>query len=511
MLREGIREHLPQDVLAYIHDLETRYEKLETRYDQLVDEYRLLAYKRFVRSSEKIDVTQTLLFNEAEQHTPRAQPEEDTVSVPGHTRKKRGRKPLDEKLPREVIVHDIPDEEKQCGCGNELEKIGEEVSERLTVIPEQIYVERHVRPKYACKRCEGSGDEEKPAVRIAPAVPSIIPKSIVTPGLLAFLLVNKYIDHLPFYRQEKRFERIGVHISRQVMSSWQWKVYEALGPLFDLLTEHIKTGQVLQMDETTVQVMNEPGRSDTQKSYMWLARGGPPDRPVVLYEYRETRGSPNIVDLLEGFSGYLQTDGYEGYKTAVKGRDDIVHVGCFAHARRKFFEASKASKKAGSAEEGLTWIQKLYALERELRSRNLDPDVFVAERKKRAGPILDDFNVFLLKKVDRVPPKTLIGKAVRYTLGEWNHLIRYLDSFHLTPDNNAAENAIRPFVLGRKNWLFAGSPYGAESSCGIYSLLETAKLNGLNPYSYLYQVFEQTPLVKTQKDWQRLLPWNLSE
>jgi transposase len=294
------------------------------------------------------------------------------------------------------------------------------------------------------------------------------------------------------------------------MSVWQRRVYEALKPLFDLLKEHIRAGPVLQMDETTVQVMNEPERRDTQKSYMWLARGGPPDTPVVLYAYRETRASPHIVEFLDGFSGYLQTDGYRGYKTAVKGRNDIVHVGCFAHARRKFFEASKISKKAGSAEEGLKWIQKVYAIERELRSRDLKPDVFVEERKQQVLPVLEGFEAFLLKKADQVPPTTLIGKAVRYTLGEWDHLVRYLDSVHLTPDNNVVENSIRPFVLGRKNWLFSGSPDGAESSCGIYSLIETAKQNGLNPFSYLYQVFEKAPLMNTREDWDSLLPWNLS-
>ena len=441
---------LPVEAQDYIYTLESKIthltedlsqvqERWRGKYDQLVDEYRLLLYKRFGRSSERIDVTQKLLFDEGEQTAPdEERTEDDTATVTGYTRKKRGRKPLDEKLPREIIVHDIPDEEKRCACGNELTKIGEEVSERLQVIPEQVYVEKHIRPKYACKNCEGSGDEEKPAVRVAPAVPSIIPKSIVTPGLLAFLLVNKYVDHLPFYRQEKRFERIGIQISRQDMSFWQRKVYEALEPLFDLLQEAIKCGAVIQMDETTVQVMNEPERRDTQKSYMWLARGGPPDKPVVLYAYRETRGAKNIYDILAGFSGYLQTDGYAGYETALKGREDIVHVGCFAHARRKFFEASKGSKKAGSAEEGIKRIKKIYLIERELRAQKLKDEEFLAERKKQVQPLLDDFKSWLKKKVNQVPPQTLIGKAVHYTLGQWDKLIRYLDSEHLTPDNNAA-------------------------------------------------------------------------
>jgi transposase len=449
------------------------------------------------------------LFSEEELPESEKTDGDEAVEVAAHRRKKRGRKPLSKFLPREEIVHDIPAEEKQCACGSELVKIGEEVSERLQVIPEQIYVERHIRPKYACKTCEGSGDEERPAVRIAPAVPSIIPKSIVTPGLLAFILVNKYVDHLPFYRQEKRFERIGIGISRQEMSGWQRKAYERLLPLFELLKKQLKTGPVMQIDETTVQVMKEPGRDNTKKSYMWLARGGPPGRPVYLYAYRQSRASRHIVEIIEGFSGYLQSDGYEGYDTALRGREEIIHVGCFAHARRKFFEASKVTKKAGSAEEGLKYIGKLYAVEKTLRAQALSEEDFLSERREQVEPVLEKFKTWLDKMAPHILPSSLVGKAVHYTLGQWEKLVRYVESPYLTPDTNAVENAIRPFVLGRKNWLFSGSPEGAESSCGIYSLIETAKQNGLNPYSYLHKVFEAVPLIKSDNDWESLLPWNV--
>jgi transposase len=264
------------------------------------------------------------------------------------------------------------------------------------------------------------------------------------------------------------------------------------------------------MDETPVQVMNEPERRDTHKSYMWLARGGPPEEPVVLYEYRETKGAKHIHEMLEGFTGYLQTDGYEAYQAATKGNDDIVHVGCFAHARRKFVDASKGLKKAGSAQEGMKWIGKIYLIERDLRGEYLTNDEFLVQRKQQVQPVLDGFKKWVQKKADQVPPQTLIGKAVHYTLRQWDKLVRYPDHALLTPDNNAAENAIRPFVLGRKNWLFSGSPAGAESSCGMYSLIETAKQNGLNPYSYLYQVFEKAPLLNNKKDWESLLPWNIA-
>lgn len=212
---------------------------------------------------------------------------------------------------------DIPEEEKQCACGHTLTRISEETSEKLHVIPPKIWVERIVRPKYACKACEGSGDEENPAARIVGVRPAIIPKSIATPSLLSFIIVNKFIDHLPYYRQEKRFERIGIHISRQNMSNWQQAAFEKLESLIECLKEHIHSGPVINMDETPVQVMGEPERKNTSQSYMWLARGGPPKRPALLYSYRETRSSRHIKELLTRFSGYLQTDGYEAYETAI--------------------------------------------------------------------------------------------------------------------------------------------------------------------------------------------------
>jgi len=263
------------------------------------------------------------------------------------------------------------------------------------------------------------------------------------------------------------------------------------------------------MDETPVQVMGEEGRSDTQKSYMWLACGGPPGKPVVLYEYRETRGGYHAREILEGYRGYLQTDGYPGYDAAIQGLPGIIHVGCFAHARRKFFEASKATKKPQSAEEGVKFIRKLYGLEDRLREENLSEKDFLAERKKQAEPILASFRAWLNKRDNEVMRSSLLGQAVVYTLKQWDKLAAYLESPYLTPDNNACENAIRPFVLGRKNWLFSKSPKGAESSCGMYTLIETAKQNMIEPLKYLRELFEKAPCASSPEDWDRLLPWNI--
>ena len=500
---------LPKEAQEYISQLEAQNQNWEKKYQLLEEKLALALHRQFGRRAENIP-EQIELFDTDESQTP----EEDTSAeqeIPSYKRKKTGRKPLDENLPRKEKILDIPEDEKTCACGTELKKIGEEISEKLHVIPPRIWVERIIRFKYACGNCEGTADEDVPAVKIAPPEPSIIPKGIVTPGLLAFLMVNKYVDHLPFYRQEKRFERMGARISRQNMSNWQKKAFEVLLPLFELLKIHIKSGPVLQMDETTVQVLNEPGRDNGQKSYMWLARGGPPGQPAVYYEYHPTRASEHAKNFLTDFEGYLQTDGYQGYKTAVEGNPDISLVGCFAHARRKFFEADKASKKSKSALEGIKHIKKLYALENDLRNKKLSLEDFLEQRKSKAGPILDAFKRWLDKRSENVLPESALGKAVHYALNQWDYLIRYLESPYLTPDNNASENAIRPFVLGRKNWLFSGNPKGADSSCGMYSLIETAKQNDLNPFDYLYFVFTMAPLVKNEQDWEALLPWNIKE
>ncbi len=466
-----------------------------------------------MRSAEQLleDEKQQLLFaEEAEQPETNEGKPLELQTVKSFTRKKNGgRKPISANLERRPRVIDIPESEKTCACGANLTRIGEETSEKLVIIPPQIYVDQIVRPKYACRQCEGTEDEEEPAVRIAPVEPSIIPRSIASPSLLATIFTQKFEMHLPYYRQEKQFEQIGAAISRQDMSNWQQQAYEKLKPLFAILEETVKSGPVMQMDETEVQVIGEEDRSDTQKSYMWLARGGPVGKKVILYKYRPTRAAYNVMEFLQGYRGYLQTDGYKGYDSAAKDLTGIIQVGCFAHARRKFFEAAKISSKSRSAEEGMKYIRCLYVIENELRDKNIDNGIFLSERKARAGPVLEKFKAWLLKRKDEVPESTLLGKAIYYSLAQWDKMVAYLESPYLTPDNNACENAIRPFVIGRKNWLFCQSVDGAKSSCGIFTLIETAKQNGLIPFKYLTAVFERAPFALTPEDWEKLLPWNI--
>lgn len=435
-----------------------------------------------------------------------------TVEIPSHERKKVGRKKLPDGLPREDLVHDLAEKDKICGCGAQLEQIGEDVSEKLDVVPAVIRIIRHVRPKYTCKHCEGL-ETNGPVVKIAPPPKQIIAKSIATAGLLAYILTAKFCDALPFYRQERQFERIGVEISRANMCNWAMKVATACQPVLALLQQEIRSGPLINMDETTVQVLHEPDRAPSTKSYMWICRGGLPDRPALLFHYAPSRSGKVAKALLEGYSGVVQTDGYAGYDF-LNNIDDIQHSGCLAHARRKFTDARKAGgkkQKTGSVDVALNYIRKIYAVESEGKRGEHSEEQLLRLRQEKAKPIFDDFYKWLSKKSLQVVPKSLLGKAVNYTLKQWSHLLVYLDHPTVTPANNLAENAIRPFVVGRKNWLFAGTPDGAKASADLYSLIETAKANNLEPYKYLRYLFEKLPFAECEEDFKTLLPTNLKQ
>jgi transposase len=392
-----------------------------------------------------------------------------------------------------------------------LSRIGEEVSEQLDIIPAKIQVIRNIRPKYACKQCEGIKDEGA-TVKIAPVPPQIIPKSIVSPGLLAHILTGKFIDHLPFYRQEKQLRRLGVDVSRTSMCNWAMKAAEVCQPLLNLLQDEILAGSYVNVDETTLQVLSEPGRSPTTKSYMWIFRRGDPKKTALVYQYHPTRGGDAAKAFLRGFQGYVQTDGYSGYNFLDEEKD-ISHIGCMAHARRKFMDVIKAqgkNRKSGSADIAVSYIKKLYALEKKAKDAGLSIAEIYTMRQEEAKPILDDFKKWLEKKSLQTPPKGLLGKAVGYAIKQWDKLEGYINDGQLSPDNNAAENSIRPFVIGRKNWLFSGTPEGASASALLYSLIETAKANGLEPFAYLRYIFDKLPTTTTLEDYEALLPWNLT-
>jgi transposase len=489
-----------------------RHEKgeLAKRNEILGEENAWLKARLFGPKSEKLaaeDIAQMRLFNEAEVSAAEPQPHEQLQKVSEHSRRHPVRRPLPESLPREEVLIDIPEADKQCACGHQLVQIGVEPSEKLDVIPPRMRVIRTLRPKYVCHHCEGSGDEERRAVRIAPMPPTLIPKGIAAPGLLAYIVTAKFCDALPLYRQEKQFLRYGIELPRQTMADWMIAVAKACTPVMDALEKHIRSGPILNVDETTVEVLGEAGRANTTKSYMWVARGGPAGGPeVVLYRYAPSRGAEVARQIIGDFNGYLQTDGYDAYDVVASERPELVHVGCLAHVRRDFFDAKKNSKKAGSADEALAMIDRLYAMERR-RGDYKDVQQFAAARKAEVQPVLEKLHAWLLRKQTQVLPGSLLGEAVNYALGQWPKLLRYLEHPDLTPDNNACEQAIRPFVIGRKNWMFAGSPRGADASAALYTLIETAKANGLEPYWYLRRLFEKLPSVKTPEDLLPLLPF----
>ena len=494
--------------------LESNLTKLQKKNELLEEQMRLFRATLYGRKSERsadYNKDQLYIFNEAEEIVRETSEEEEKASeitVPAHTRRKSGRRPIPEGLPREEVVHDLREEEKVCECGTELSRIGEEVSEKLDIVPAKIRVIRHVRYKYACKGCEGV-ESEAGAVRIAQLPPQLIPQGIATEGLLAYTLISKFADALPFYRQEGIFERLGVEINRATMANWTIHVGQKCEPLIDLLWREIRSGPLINMDETPVQVMNEPGRSNTSKSYMWIFRGGDRGRPALIFRYDPSRSARFLIKELDGYAGYIQTDGYSGYN-ALGSRSGIVHVGCWAHVRRKFIDVVKAREKAGKkkgyADLALTYIQQLYAIEKDADMKELTTERRYSLRQEMAVPVLVQFKLWLSDLAPKTPPQGLLGKAVSYALNQWERLESYTLDGLLRPDNNLAENAIRPFVVGRKNWLFAGHPRGAGASATIYSLIETAKANDLEPYRYLRYMFERLPLAESDADYKALLP-----
>ncbi len=487
---------------------EAEYQQLLQDYEQQIsglrEQLNLALAKRFGTSSEQLSPDQLRLFCEPVDETEPATAEEESIEVPAHRRAKRGRRPLPENLPRVDVVHDLSDEEKVCpNDGTTLELIGEDSSEQLDIVPAKVQVIRHIRRKYACPCCEQQ-------VKTAPLPPQPIPRSIASPGMLAHVATSKYVDALPLYRQEAIFQRLGVDIPRATFANWMIHCGQLIQPLINLMREQLLAGPLIQMDETPVQVLKEPGKSAQSKSWIWVSRGGPPRQPLVLYDYDPGRSKAVPLKLLEDYRGYLQTDGYKAYREVVS-QNGLVHVGCWAHARRKFDEANKAQgrgkKPAGRAMQGLAYIQKLYRIERALKEAT--PEARHTARQEQALPVLEQLRAWLDKSLPQVPPQSAVGKALNYLHEEWPRLIRYLDDGLIPIDNNLTENAIRPFTVGRKNWLFSDSVKGIESGTNLYSLIQTAKANHLEPYQYLRHVFSELPKAATVEAIEALLPANI--
>lgn len=511
-----------QTLLNRIAELEAQLAKKDEKILYLEAQFRLAQQKQFGQSAEGFDA-QGDLFDEVEELFESVERIEqvETQDI-SYSRNKPKRKSLPKDLPREQIVHDIPESEKQCDCcGGELHKMGEDVSEKLDFIPAQVKVIEHIRPKYACRECEKTGTNNHiKQVRI-PATP--INKGIATSSLLSQIITSKYQYALPLHRQEAMFKQYGIELSRQTMSDWVLKSATLFEPLLQRFKQELLKQPVVHADETTVNVVN----SDKVKSYMWLYCTGT-DSPVainkaknqlktnkenqgsipniVLYDYHNSRAASCVVNYLEGNSGYLQVDGYQAY-----AQTQATLVGCWAHARRKFIETKQIqgnkakAKKAGKADVVLSLIQKLYGIESKLKDKTADEKHEI--RQQQAKPIIDKLHKWLEQNQPRLIGKTKLSEAVNYLVNQWQKLIVYLDDGQLNIDNNRAERAIKPFVIGRKNWMFSQTANGANASSALYSVIETAKANGLIPFDYIMKCLDE--LCQAEPDLESLLPWNI--
>ena len=475
----------------------------------LLEQLRLNRKKQYGPSSEQLDqlVFEQFgrVFNEAEAWCAGVGKKETQVKA--HTRKPRSgsmEEVVPEGTPVEVVEH-RPEDRSCPKCGSEMVEIGKEVRRTLKMEPARFWIQEDVYYTYACKVCEKeTGDS---VIVNTPKKPAVLPGSFASPEAIAHLMVQKFVMYSPLYRQEQEWGRQGLKLSRQVMSHWLLRAAEDwLEPIYQELHKELVRRDVLHGDETTLQVLKEPGKSAQSKSYMWLYRtGGDAEHPIVLYDYRPDRKAKNAEEFLEGFSGYLHADGYQGYH---KLRPDIRVVGCWAHARRKFDEAVKSlpqKEQAGCAAlEGQAFCTKLFSIEEDIQGLPFEEKR--KQRQNRTKPVLDALFSWAQEKQKVTPPKSALGKALHYLKEQWPYLVRYLEDGRLEISNNRAERSIKPFVMGRKNWLFANTPAGAQASAVIYSLIETAKETGLDPYKYLLWVLREAPkLFETDQEWAKKL------
>lgn len=467
----------------------------------LEEALRLSKIKRFAPSSEKSN--QQSLFDEAEVCAEQAVGDELNNEPEKPAKKNQtGRKPFSDKLPRVQIFINLSDEEKAGAVDTFYSKVKEE----LDIIPAKVRVLEYMQEKAVFIE---QGERQIKAATL-PRHP--IARAMGSISLMSFVLIAKYADGLPLYRLEKILARYGGETSRATLANWIIALAKQLQPLINLLREHQHSGALIQADETRIQVLKEPDHVATSDKYMWITRGGPPGEMSVLFEYDPSRNREVPLRLLDGFSGYLQTDGYAGYNAACK-KFGITQLGCMDHARRKFVEAqdaqpkSKKKKAPSKADMALSYINKLYGIERSIKEFTADKKYQV--RQEKSVPILKQLREYLEKNQHKVPKDSLTGKAMTYLNNQWEKLIVYCSNGELSISNILAENAIRPFVIGRKAWLFSDTPAGAHASATHYSLIETAKLNGLEPYDYLNRVLTALPYADTVEKLEMLLPWNI--
>jgi len=441
------------------------------------------------------------LFNEAEK-TVAEEKKETKVIVKSYKRsRKRGRKPIPEHLPRKEIIHDLPEHEKTCTCGAKLVKIGEDILEELEYIPAKVLVLRHITNKYACRSCEGTSNETKPAVHTN-RPKRLLPGSICSEKLLAYIVTSKYKDGLPLYRLEKILKRLNVDVGRTSMASWIINAYKNMQDLAELSRKEVVSTKTISMDETVLQVLQEPGRSAESKSYMWCFRNYKKN-PTICYHYAPSRGSPVVEKLAAGFTGTLLSDGLSVYGVAAR-KLGYTWAACHVHCRRNFEKASKDGE--AEADRILAIYAKLFEIEEYAKQKKLSEKEIYELRQHKSKPIVDELFALFHEKAVQTFGATTLGKAYRYALKLETQLRVFLDDPSVPIDNNRTENDIRPFVVGRKNWLFSASVPGAEASAFFYSLITTAEANGHDPYQYLIYLFSKYPYAEDEQAKRALLP-----
>jgi len=509
--------------------LKQENERLTERAVLLEEEARWLKAQFFGRSSERssaddVSPDQKLLFNEAEVLAAIAAAEEalseKTTTIEEHERKRRGhRRAIPEHFPRQEIVHDLPEHEKVCPHDHTaLVRFGEETSERYHYERPRIWVERHVRPKYSCPKC-------REGVKIAPVPEQLLPKSAASASLLAHVATSKFVDGMPIFRVNQQLERQGLSIGAGTLGSWMNKIGgDKVVPLIELMHEELLAAPVVQMDETPLQVLKSD-KSPSADHYMIVRTGGPPGRRLVLFNYEPSRNAETVKRLLQGpagpYVGKLLTDGLDLYDIAATDLG-LLHFGCLTHCRRYYKQAQKVSELPSGRSLARVavedFIGKVYQVERQIKAlrekgeRSGEP-LSVEEvkriREERSAPVMTAFKQWVDELLPGVAPKSALGKALAYTANQWEKLSRFLEHPDVPVDTNYCENQIRPFAVGRRAWLFADTQFGARASANLYSLVMTAKANGLEPHGYLLQLFERLPSARTVEDLEALLPWNV--
>ena len=453
---------------------------------------------RFGAKSEALSIDQLDLFLETlESDRAELEARINAKAEPKLPKVKRvlaGRQPLPEQLERVVHRHDPPS--CDCAaCGKALVKIGEDITEQLDVEPARFFVHQHIRSQWACRGCETVTAEPIPA--------AIIDGGMAAPGLLTWVAVCKYLDHLPLYRVAQIADRTGVNLSRSTMAEWIGKIGVALEPLVERLSFYLRLRTTWHADETPIQQL-APGKGKTKRAYLWAYRSNDLDDgpPIVVFEYQPGRGGKYPNEFLSGWKGHLMVDDYSGYKGLF--RIGVIELGCWAHARRKLFDLHAATK-SPIAEQALKWIAALYAVEK--KGKEFDCAARQKLRQEEAKPLLESYHCWLTKIRPTVAPGSSTLKAIDYTLRRWPALIRYADTGNLPIDNNSVENVIRPIAVGKKNWLFVGSERAGQRAAAIQSLFATAKLNGLDPSAWLKMVMEKLPTCPNS-DIDQLLPFH---